>query len=76
MNPAGEFRWQALFQRSRDALFVLNGRCRLLFVNAAWERLVGLSLAEVRGRYCRRQRPVGAEVADPDERSARSSPTP
>src|SRR5262245_48749634 len=67
-TPRGEFRWQAFFQRSRDALFVLNGQCRLLFVNTAWEQLVGLPLAQVRGRYCRRQRPVGAEIADPHKR--------
>lgn len=67
-ESGGAFRWQALFQRSGDALFVLNRSGRLLFVNAAWERLVGLPLAEVRGRYCRRQRPVGTEVADPAER--------
>lgn len=65
---SSEFRWQALFQRSRDALFVLNRQCRLLFVNAAWEALVGLPLSEVRGRVCRRQRPVGVEVGDPEKR--------
>jgi transcriptional regulator with PAS, ATPase and Fis domain len=70
MSATGtHFRWQAFFQRSRDALFVLNHQCRLLFVNTAWERLVGLACAEVRGRACRRQRPVGAEIADPDQRN-------
>ena len=36
--PADEpidFRWQALFQRAADPVFVLNRRRRLLFVNHA-----------------------------------------
>jgi len=66
-TPA-EFRWQAFFQRSRDPLFLLNADSRILFVNTAWETLVGLPLADVRGRPCRRSRPVGVEVGDPDKR--------
>jgi transcriptional regulator with AAA-type ATPase domain len=50
-----EFRWQALFQRSRDAVFVLNRRRRFLFVNRAWEQLTGLTAAEARGLACRRR---------------------
>jgi transcriptional regulator with PAS, ATPase and Fis domain len=56
--PEAHFRWQTLFQRSSEALFVLNRQRRLLFVNRAWETLTGLTLAEVRGRVCRR-RPRG-----------------
>ncbi len=67
-GPGEAFRWQALFQRSGEALFVLNRHCRVLFVNTAWEKLVGLPLVEVRGRFCRRPRPVGTEIADPEER--------
>jgi transcriptional regulator with PAS, ATPase and Fis domain len=50
-----EFRWQALFQRSRDALFVLNRQRRFLFVNRAWEELSGVTAAEARGLACRRR---------------------
>ena len=36
------FRWQALLERAGDAVFVLDRRRRLLFVNPAWERLTGV----------------------------------
>ena len=69
-GPAGlggggpeRFRWQALFQRVDEPLFVLNHRRALLFVNTAWQRLTGLSAAEARQVVCRRRRPVTA--ADP-----------
>lgn len=55
-----EFRWQALFQRSTDALFVLDRQRRLRFVNRAWEALTGLPADEVRMLSCKRQRPSGA----------------
>ena len=58
MTDPADFRWQSLFQHSGDALFVLNRRRRLLFVNHAWEALAGLPLAEVRGLACRRARPA------------------
>lgn len=48
-----DFRWQALFQRAADAIFVLNRRRRLLFVNHAWEQATGLGAAEARGLQCR-----------------------
>lgn len=48
-----DFRWQALFQRAADAVFVLNRRRRLLFVNHAWEQVTGLGAAEARGLQCR-----------------------
>jgi transcriptional regulator with PAS, ATPase and Fis domain len=53
-----QFRWQTLFQQSSEAVFVLNRQRRLLFANRAWETLTGLTLAEVKGRVCRR-RPRG-----------------
>src|SRR6516162_8082366 len=51
-----EFRWQSLFQRTGEPLFVLNRQRRLLFVNAAWEALTGRTGDEVHGRTCRRHK--------------------
>ncbi|HEV8058364.1 MAG TPA: sigma 54-interacting transcriptional regulator [Gemmataceae bacterium] len=48
-----DFRWQALFQRAGDAVFVLNRSRRILFVNRAWEQMTGLTSAEARGLRCR-----------------------
>jgi len=56
------FRWQALFQRVDEPLFVLNRRRVILFVNQAWQALTGLSAVEARQVACRRRRPV--TVAD------------
>src|SRR5271170_4981184 len=53
-----QFRWQALFQRVDEPLFVLNRRRALLFVNHAWQRLTGLSAADARQVVCRRRRPT------------------
>lgn len=58
---APSFRWQALLQRAGDAVFVLDRRRRLLFVNAAWEQLAGVNLDRVRGLICRAPRPVGPD---------------
>jgi transcriptional regulator with PAS, ATPase and Fis domain len=55
------FRWQAFFQRSTDALFVLDSQRRLRFVNRAWEALTGLSSTSVRLLSCKRHRPAAAE---------------
>lgn len=52
---ATPFRWQSLFQKTTDPLFLLNRRRKVLFVNRAWEELTGLTLAEVKGHVCRRQ---------------------
>lgn len=55
-------RWKSFFQKSAEPLFFLNRRQRLVDVNRAWEKLTGLSLAEVRGLSCRRRRaPASAE---------------
>jgi DNA-binding NtrC family response regulator len=54
-NPGNAFRWQSFFQSAAQPIFLLNRRCRILFVNQAWEKCVGLKLAEVRGRACRRR---------------------
>jgi transcriptional regulator with PAS, ATPase and Fis domain len=55
---ADDFRWQALFQRSTDPVFVLSRRRRVLFVNRAWEALTGVPLAQARGLHCRHLRPT------------------
>jgi DNA-binding NtrC family response regulator len=47
-----EFRWQALFGRVREPLFVLNRQRRIIFVNHAWETLTGVSAAEARRWVC------------------------
>ena len=52
------FRWQSFFQHSAQPVFLLNRRRRLLFANRAWEACTGLTLAEVRGRVCRRRSSV------------------
>src|SRR5205807_6332426 len=53
------FRWQTLFHKASEPLFLLNRQRRLLFANRAWETLTGLTLAEVKGQVCRR-RPRGS----------------
>jgi transcriptional regulator with AAA-type ATPase domain len=55
-GPVGGLRWQGLFQRCQEPLFVLNRRRSLLFVNRAWEALTNISLADARGLVCRRRR--------------------
>lgn len=57
-----DFRWQALFQRSTEPVFVLNRRRRIVFVNRAWETLTRLPAAEARGLVCVRRPPT---VSDP-----------
>jgi transcriptional regulator with PAS, ATPase and Fis domain len=52
-----EFRWQALFQRTSEPIFLLNRHRRILFVNAAWERMTRLSAVEARGLVCVRRSP-------------------
>jgi PAS domain S-box-containing protein len=56
--PPRDFRWSAIFRRSAEPIFFLNRHRRLLFVNAAWERLTGLGNAEVRGLACKRSNPA------------------
>src|SRR5262249_49482210 len=50
-----DFRWQGLFQRSIEPLFLLNRRRRILFVNKAWENLTRVSAVEARGLSCTRR---------------------
>ncbi len=53
-GSARPFRFQRFFQSSRESLFLLNGRRRLLYANAAWEQATGLLFASAKGRPCRR----------------------
>src|ERR1700722_11250933 len=50
------FRWAHFFGRATEALFVLNRRRQLLFVNTAWETLTAHKARDVRKRVCKRQR--------------------
>jgi PAS domain S-box-containing protein len=61
--PPDSFRWQAFFQHSTDALFVLDRQRRLRFVNHAWEALAGMSFAQARLLGCRRPEPATADEA-------------
>lgn len=49
------FRWQGFFQKAEQPVLLLNRQRRVLFVNRAWEACTGLTLAEVKGRACRRR---------------------
>src|SRR5262245_5632296 len=59
---ADTFRWQALFQQSREPIFVLDRRRRLLFANHAWEALTGRLFSDLHGLACTRRK-SGAEHA-------------
>jgi DNA-binding NtrC family response regulator len=76
MDPPQEFRWQALFQRSREPLFVLDRHRRLLFANGAWVTLTGVALAEVRGRACTRRRLPAAPTRWDEVARALAPPAP
>src|SRR5262245_31821036 len=54
-TPTDAFRWQTFFHHSAQPIFLVNGRRRILFVNRAWESVTRLTLADVRGRVCRRR---------------------
>jgi len=70
------FRWQAFFQRSTDALFLLDGQRRLRFANRAWEALTGLASVEVRLLSCKRQNPASPGEALPDVLAHALAPPP
>src|SRR5215813_983470 len=61
--PEGRFRWPALLQRCDEALFLLDRRRLIRFVNPAWEALTSVPLAEARLISCRRRRPVAPHEA-------------
>jgi DNA-binding NtrC family response regulator len=69
-DAGDSFRWQSFFQRSGDALFLLNRRRRILFVNHAWEVLTGVHAAAARGLVCKRF--VQARALDPLEQLGRA----
>src|SRR5207302_4688318 len=66
---APDFRWQALFQRSLEPVFVLNRGRRILFVNRAWQELTGVAAAEARGRARVRRAPMPQDPWDAVSRS-------
>ena len=51
------FRWQALLHAAVEAVFVLDRRHRLVFVNRAWETLTCVTAERARGLRLRRPRP-------------------
>lgn len=55
MDAVDTFRWQALFQKSRDPIFVLSRSRRILFVNRAWEMVTGIAASDARGLTCTRR---------------------
>jgi transcriptional regulator with PAS, ATPase and Fis domain len=75
-TSAGPFRWPTLFQQCDDALFLLDRRRRVLFVNRAWETLAGVPLAKVRGLACRRLRPASPSDSWTDILAHALSPPP
>src|SRR5207253_11186705 len=70
-----DVRWAAYFQRSAEALFLLNRRRRLVFVNRAWEELTGLVARVVPGLVCK-SRPKDAGAAWQDLVQAALAPPP
>jgi DNA-binding NtrC family response regulator len=54
---ARSLRWHGLFQRCQEAIFLLDRRRKLLFVNRAWETLTGFPLDKVRGLVCQHRLP-------------------
>jgi DNA-binding NtrC family response regulator len=68
-SSSPHFRWQAIFQRVEQPLFILSRNRRILFVNRAWEEFTGLPFADVRGLVCTRQ---GLEMADRPSQVART----
>src|SRR5260370_4555093 len=65
-SPPSDFRWQAFFQHSTDALFVLDRQRRVRFVNRAWEQLAGISATKARHLACRRQHPATVDDSPED----------
>jgi transcriptional regulator with PAS, ATPase and Fis domain len=71
---AHNFRWRAFFEHCADAVFLLDRRRRLLFVNRAWEALTGVSAERAAALVCRRPRPTSAN--DPPEQVLAHALTP
>ena len=49
---ADTFRWQALFEKITEPIFILDRRRRLIYANRRWEELTGHSLSDARGLAC------------------------
>ncbi len=66
-----DLKWSTLFGRSRSAIFVLNSRRQLRYVNAAWESATGASFSKLRGTQFSDTRtsasPLWATLAPPRE---------
>lgn len=66
-----ELAWRTLFQRSRSAVFVINGRRQLRYANPAWEAATGADFAALRGTKFAETRtsasPLWAALAPPRE---------
>src|SRR5215471_8802439 len=56
--PDATIRWRSWrpFQRAAEPIFVLNRHRRIVFVNAAWERLTGIAPDRARQIICRTRR--------------------
>ena len=64
-TAADHFRWQAIFERASEPIFLLDRRRRILFANTAWQSLTGIPLVEARALVCKRQ-----TTAEPGSREA------
>jgi hypothetical protein len=70
---SGSFPWRAFFQQSTTPVFVLGKGRRLRFANTAWEKLVGVKLADALGMVCSRRRhgtPLASALAPTPEAEA------
>jgi len=52
--------WNALFQRSSDAIFLLSRRRQIRYVNHAWEALTGKNSETIRGMFCLSRKKKGS----------------
>lgn len=49
---SGGFGWRTFFQQTTTPIFVIGKGKRIRFVNAAWEKLTGIKLADALGMVC------------------------
>jgi DNA-binding NtrC family response regulator len=74
-RSVGVRRLAALFHRAREAVFLLDGRRRIAYVNPAWETLTGYTAEKVTGLVCEPRGPgrdgnlesLGASFCPPPE---------
>jgi transcriptional regulator with PAS, ATPase and Fis domain len=55
-DPANRNTWTTLFQQTSDAVFLLNPRRRIRYVNPAWESLTKTTADTVLHEYCHPQK--------------------